>query len=90
MLNIYTKKFKVGTLDNLIFSDKKLFTVEAIFKSQNNRVLSKSKHTIPKVLKKTTRTQKSAFLMVWAAVSPNRRSSYFLKPMKSKSIVLST
>ena len=49
------KKLKVGTLHNLVFSDEKLFTMEAIFNSQNDRVLSKSIQTIPKGLKKSPR-----------------------------------
>ena len=55
-------------LSNLIFSDDKLFTVEAVFNHRNDRVLSKSLQDIPPGLKKV-RTQKPASVMIWAAVS---------------------
>ena len=56
-------------LPNLIFSDDKLFTVEAAFNHGNDRVLSKSLQDIFPGLKMVRRTQKQASVMVWAAVS---------------------
>ena len=56
-----------GMLPNLIFSNEKLFTVEAAFNHKNDRVLSKSLQDIPSGLKKARRTQKPAPVMVWAA-----------------------
>ena len=52
------RRHKDGTLRNIIFSDEKLFTVEAI----------------PGNAKKIMKTQKAASLMVWAAVSLEGRS----------------
>ena len=55
-------------LPNLIFSDEKLFTVEAAFNHRNDRVLSKSLQDIPPGLEKV-RIQKPPSVIVWAAVS---------------------
>ena len=52
-------------LPNLIFSNEKLFTVEAALSHRNNRVLSKSLQDIPPGLKKVRITQTPASVMVW-------------------------
>ena len=52
-----------------MFSDKKLFTVEAKFNPQNDTVLAKKHDNIPKHLKTVYRRQKPALVMVWVAVS---------------------
>ena len=54
---------------NVIFSDEKLFTVEAAFSHQNDSVLSKSLQDNPPGLGKVERTQWPASVMVWSAVS---------------------
>ena len=54
--------------DEIIFSDEKLFTVEAICNRQNDRVLAKSFADIPDS-RKVFIHQKSSFIMVWAATS---------------------
>ena len=50
------KRHKDDTLKNLIFSDVKIFTVEAAFHHQNDRVLSKSLSAIPEDMKKVCRS----------------------------------
>ena len=52
-----------------MFSDEKLFTVEAKFNPQNDTVLAKKCNNIPKHLKTVYRKQKPALFMVWVAVS---------------------
>lgn len=74
------KRHNDGTLDNIIFSDEKLFTVEAAFNHQNDRVLSKGVQEIPKGVRKIKKTQKPASLMVWAAVSSKGRSPLIFVP----------
>ena len=68
------KRHKDSMLKNLVFSDEKIFTVEAAFNHQNDRVLSKSLLAISEGMKKVCRSQKSASLMVWAAISSEGRS----------------
>lgn len=68
------KRHEAGTLRNLVFSDEKLFTVEAAFNHQNDRILAKSMNAIPESMKKVRRSQKPASVMVWAAVSSEGRS----------------
>ena len=63
------KRHKDGTLKNLVFSNKKIFTVEAAFNHQNDRVQSKSLLAKPEGMKKIHRSQKPASLIVWAALS---------------------
>ena len=71
-------------LPDLIFSDEKLFTVEAAFNHRNDRVLSKSLQDIPPGLKKVRRTQKPASVMVWEAASSEGKSSLIFVPKKVK------
>jgi hypothetical protein len=56
------KRHRNGTHQNLIFSDEKLFTVEAAFNHQNDRVFSKSVQAIPKDLKKNQENTKACIL----------------------------
>lgn len=74
------KRCKDGTLHNIIFSDEKLFTVEAAFNHQNDRILSQSIEAIPIGAKKVRRTQKPASVMVWAAVSSEGKSPLIFVP----------
>ena len=67
-------------LPNLIFSNEKLFTVEAAFNHKNDRVLSKSLQDIPSGLKKVRKTQKSTPVMVWAAASSEGKSPLIFVP----------
>ena len=53
----------------IIFSDEKIFTAEAKFNSQNDRILAKSADSTPTSVKSVFRRQKPAYVMVWAAVS---------------------
>ena len=67
-------------LPNLIFSNEKLFTVEAAFNHRNYRVLAKSLQDIPSGLKMVRRTQKPAPVMVWAAASSEGKSPLIFFP----------
>ena len=53
----------------IIFSDEKIFIIEAKFNSQNDRILAKSTNSIPCSLH-----QKPASVMVWAAIPESWRS----------------
>ena len=58
----------------IIFFDEKIFTVEAQFNLQNNKILAKSANRIPSSINSVYRCQKPASVMVWAAISENWRS----------------
>ena len=67
---------KSGTqTGNIVFSDEKMFTVEAQFNSQNDRVLAKSSANIPEEVLTVYQRQKPASVMVWAGVSKTWKSS---------------
>ena len=55
--------------EEIVFSDEKVFTVEAQFNHQNDRVLAKHSSDVPKDILTVTRRQKPESVMVWAAVS---------------------
>ena len=72
---ILLNAMKDGTqAGEIVFSDEKMFTVEAKFNSQNDRILAKSADSIPPSVKTVFRRQKPASVMVWAAVSESWRS----------------
>ena len=56
-------------------SDEKIFTVEAVTNSQNDRFLAKSIASIPPGARIAFRRMKLASMMVWPAVSSNGKKS---------------
>lgn len=62
-------------LENVLFSDEKIFTVEATTNRQNDRVLCPSVSNIPENIRYVGRSQKPASVMVWAGVSANQRTN---------------
>ena len=77
---ILLNKLKACTdTDEIIFSDEKLFTVEAICNRQNDRVLTKSFADVPDSRRKVFIRQKPLFVMVWAAISKIWKSLFFLE-----------
>ena len=73
---ILLNAMKDGTqAGEIVFSDEKMFTVEAKFNSQNDRILAKSADSIPPSVKTVFRRQKPASVMVWAAISESWRFS---------------
>jgi len=72
---ILLNAMKDGTqAGEIVFSDEKMFTVEAKFNSQNDRILAKSADSIPTSVKSVFHRQKPASVMVWAAISESWRS----------------
>ena len=79
---ILLNKFKddSGT-DEIIFTDEKLFTVEAKFNRQNNRVLAKSSADIEGSSQTVFSRQKPSLVMVWGGISKKWRCSLiFVEP----------
>ena len=58
----------------IIFFDENIFTVEAQFNLQNDRILAKSADSISSSINFVYCHQKPASVMVWAVISENRRS----------------
>ena len=81
---ILLNKLKTGTdMSKIIFSDEKLFTVEAIYNQQNDRVLAKSSADIPDSTRSVFRRQKPS-VMVWAAISKTWKSPIIFVPQGAK------
>ena len=67
------KQLKNGMLQNLIFTDEKLFTVQQAHSHQNDQVWAKTLDSISANTRKVFRTQKPASVMVWTAISEKEK-----------------
>lgn len=76
---LLTRYASVG-LDNILFTDEKLFTVEEASNRQNDRILSSAVSTIPETHRLVKRVQKPSSLMVWAGVSAVGRTPLVFVP----------
>ena len=74
------KRFATFGLDQVLFSDKKIFTVEEVPNSQNDRILSQSISTIHDKFRYVKRVQKPLSVMVWAGVSAVGRTPLVFVP----------
>eukprot|EP00095_Tigriopus_kingsejongensis_P001171 maker-scaffold415_size178368-snap-gene-0.24 protein:Tk01171 transcript:maker-scaffold415_size178368-snap-gene-0.24-mRNA-1 annotation:"hypothetical protein Y032_0655g1201" len=59
----------------VLWTDEKVFTVQAIHNSQNDRVLARRKTDIPVELRTSFRRQKPPSVMVWAGVTTNGKKT---------------
>ena len=67
---ILLNRLKGGTeKGEIVFSDEKLFSVEAKFNTQNDRILGKLPKDLPDHLRFVSRRQKPSSVMVWGAIS---------------------
>ena len=72
---ILLNRLKGGTeKGEIVFSDKKLFSVEAKFNTQNDRILEKSPKDLPDHLRFVSCRQKPSSVMVWGAISKSWKS----------------
>ena len=72
---ILLNRLKGGTeKGEIVFSDEKLFSVEAKFNTQNDRILGKSPKDLPDHLQFVSRRQKPLSVMVWGAISKSWKS----------------
>ena len=62
-------KTQLEMLENDVFSDEKMFTVEVAHNRKNDLVIGTSAQSIPDEYRTVTKQQKPASVMVWAAVS---------------------
>ena len=74
------KRFANFGLDQVLFFDEKLFTVEEVSNSQNDRILSQFLSTIPDKFRYVKRVQKPLSVMVWAGVSAVGRTPLVFVP----------
>lgn len=63
------ERFPSQNLENLVFSDEKLFNVEESLNSQNDRIYAATFEDIPEEMRNVQRFQHPSSVMVWAAVS---------------------
>ena len=70
--------------EEIIFSDEKVFNVEAEFNGQHDRILAKFSVDIPGSMRKVFRRQKLSSVMVWAAVSKTWKSPLIFVPQDAK------
>ncbi len=59
----------------VLWTDEKLFTVQAIHNSQNDRILARDKSSIPIELRTAFRWQKLPSVMVWAGVASDGKKT---------------
>ena len=57
-----------------MFSDEKIFTVEKVYNSQNNRVPAREGKSIPPEIRTVKKIIKPDSVMVWGAITSNGRS----------------
>ena len=69
-----------GGLENIIFSDEKIFTIEETTNVQNDRVISTSLSKIPDSSRYVIRRIKPLSVMVWAGVSSVGRTPLIFVP----------
>ena len=62
------KKILDDTQPTVLWTDEKLFAVQAIHNSQNDRIWTKNKESVPVELRTSFRRQKPASVMVWAGI----------------------
>ena len=65
---------------NVLYSDEKLFTIQEVSNSQNDRILSPTSSAIPDELRFVKRVQKPLSVMVWAGVSGFGRTPLIFVP----------
>ena len=70
--------------DEIIFSDEKLFTVEAICNQQNDRVQAKSFADVPDSRRRIFIRQKPSLVIMWAAISKIRKSPLIFVSQNAK------
>jgi inhibitor of nuclear factor kappa-B kinase subunit alpha len=73
-----------GELDNLVFSDEKVFTIQQYVNKQNDRVWATSKSSINADNFRATHTQGAASVMVWAAITATGRTPLVFVPVGVK------
>ena len=72
---ILLNRLKGGTeKGKIVFSDEKLFLVEAKFNTQNDRILGKLPKDLPDHLRFVSHRQKPLSVMVWGAISKSWKS----------------
>lgn len=57
------------SVKSILFTDEKIFTVEASFNKQNDRIYARSVADIPSTKRRVIRSHHPASVMVWAGVS---------------------
>ena len=78
------KRHAVHGINNILFSDEKLFTIEEASNAQNDRIIASSARAIPEELRYVGRVQKPLSVMVWAGISGICRTPLVFVPPGAK------
>ena len=78
------QRHAIHGINNILFTDEKLFTIEESSNRQNDRIISHSSDTIPEEVRYVTRIQKPLSVMVWAGVSGIGRTPLVFVPQGAK------
>ncbi|KIH66733.1 hypothetical protein ANCDUO_02941 [Ancylostoma duodenale] len=68
------KRAANGELENMVFSDEKIFTVEQVLNRQNDRLWLKGRSSVSSSLFNVTRKQGPLSIMVWAGITESGRT----------------
>ena len=78
------QQFAAHGLDTVLFTEKKIFTVEQSFNRQNDRILTRSVSTMTEDIRNVCQTQNPAFVMVWVRVSAKGKTPLVFVPQGCK------
>ena len=78
------QRHAIHGINNILFTDEKLFTIEESSNRQNDRIISHSSDTIPEDVRYVTRIQKPLSVMVWTGVSGIGRTPLVFVPQRAK------
>ena len=67
-------------LENIMFSDEKIFTIHEVSNSQNDRIISPTTCSNKEMLRYVPRMQKPLSVMVWAGISASGRTPLVFVP----------
>ena len=74
------RRHVIRDLENIVFSNEKIFTIEQALNPQNDRIISHKASTIDSALKYVPRVQKPLSVMVWAGISAVGRTPLIFVP----------
>lgn len=75
------KRHDKTSIENILFTDEKIFTIEQKINKSNDKVYGKSQILVDKRFKKVTRSHHPSQIMVWAGVSIKGKTPlHFVEP----------
>ena len=74
------KRYALHGLNEILFSDEKIFTVQELMNSQNDRIIASSTSSIEEKFRYVGRTQKPKSVMILAGISAIGRAQLIFVP----------